>query len=47
MACWLLQVITLGAERFRCPEVLFQPNMIGIEAVGIHDTTFNSIMKVP
>ncbi|KAJ9530020.1 hypothetical protein QJQ45_023302 [Haematococcus lacustris] len=39
------QVITLGNERFRCPEVLFNPNMVGIEAVGIHDTTFNSIMK--
>ena len=40
-----VQVITLGNERFRCPEVLFNPSMIGMEAVGIHDTTFNSIMK--
>jgi len=39
------QVITIGAERFRCPEVLFQPNLIGLEAKGIHETTFNSIMK--
>merc|ERR1711900_90266 len=39
------QVITIGAERFRCPEVLFQPSMIGMEAVGIHETTYNSIMK--
>ncbi|CAL0304141.1 unnamed protein product [Lupinus luteus] len=38
-------VITIGAERFRCPEVLFQPSMIGMEAVGIHETTYNSIMK--
>lgn len=38
-------MITIGNERFRCPEVLFNPNMIGMEAVGIHDTTFNSIMK--
>jgi len=32
-------------ERFRCPEVLFQPSFIGKEASGIHDTTFQSIMK--
>ena len=38
-------VITVGNERFRCPEVLFQPHMIGKEAAGIHDTTFQSIMK--
>ena len=39
------QVITIGNERFRCPEVLFQPSMIGMEAAGIHETTYNSIMK--
>ena len=39
------QVITIGAERFRCPEVLFQPSLIGMEASGIHETTYNSIMK--
>jgi hypothetical protein len=39
------QVITIGNERFRCPEVLFSPSMVGMEANGIHDTTFNSIMK--
>jgi len=39
------QVITIGNERFRCPEVLFQPNLVGMEAAGIHETTFNSIMK--
>jgi len=38
-------VITVGNERFRCPEVLFQPNLIGMEAAGIHETTFNSIGK--
>merc|ERR1711902_66944 len=30
------QVITVGNERFRCPEVLFKPNMIGREQEGIH-----------
>nr|CAA33872.1 actin [Oryza sativa Indica Group] len=39
------QVITIGAERFRCPEVLFQPSFIGMEAPGIHEATYNSIMK--
>ena len=39
------QVITIGAERFRCPEVLYQPSMIGMENPGIHETTYNSIMK--
>merc|ERR1719394_2067027 len=38
-------VITIGAERFRCPEVLFQPTFIGMESDGIHKLTFNSIMK--
>jgi len=40
------QVITVRNERFRCPEALFQPSMIGLEAVGINQTsTYNSIMK--
>ena len=38
-------VIVIGAERFRCPEVLFQPSFIGKEASGIHDCTFQTIMK--
>lgn len=37
------QVITIGNERFRAPEALFQPSLVGNEAVGIHETTFNSI----
>ena len=32
-------------KRLRCPEVLFQPGCIDKEAGGIHDTTFQSIMK--
>jgi actin beta/gamma 1 len=38
-------VITIGNERFRCPEVLFQPALIGKEASGAHDTMFQTIMK--
>jgi actin beta/gamma 1 len=38
-------VIVIGNERFRCPEVLFQPSFIGKEASGVHDCTFQTIMK--
>jgi actin-related protein len=38
-------VIVIGSERFRCPEVLFQPSMIGKEASGIHDCCFQTVMK--
>jgi len=40
------QVITIGNERFRCPEALFQPSFLGMESAGIHETTYNSIMKI-
>merc|ERR1712233_12378 len=39
------QVITVGAERFRAPEALFQPQTLGLEQEGIHKLTFSSIMK--
>merc|ERR1711916_233238 len=39
------QVITVGNERFRCPEAMFQPSFLGMESSGIHETTYNSIMK--
>ncbi|KAM7203400.1 Actin/actin-like protein [Naviculisporaceae sp. PSN 640] len=39
------QVVTVGNERFRAPEALFQPSLIGLESGGVHVTTFNSIMK--
>jgi len=39
------QVITIGNERFRSPEVLFQPSFIGVEQAGIHSLTYESIMK--
>ena len=31
--------------RFRCPEVLFQPVLIGMESEGIHKLAYDSIMK--
>ena len=39
------QVITIGNERFRCPEALFQPSFLGMESLAIHEIIFNSIMK--
>jgi actin-related protein len=39
------QVITIGNERFRCPEVLFKPSLIGMEQDGVHLATYQSIMK--
>jgi actin beta/gamma 1 len=39
------QVITIGNERFRCPEALFQPSFLGMESCGVHETSYNSIMK--
>ena len=38
-------VIVIGNECFRCPELLFQPSFTGKEAPGIHDCTFQTIMK--
>jgi actin len=42
-------VVTIGAERFHCPEALFCPYLLGTEALcdapGIHEMTYNSIVK--
>merc|ERR1712023_455666 len=38
-------IIVIGNERFRCPEVLFQPNLTGLEMDGVADSTFQTIMK--
>ena len=37
------QVITIGNERFRAPELLFKPYLRGYEIMSIHDTIFDSI----
>jgi len=39
------QVITIGDERFRAPEALFNPSLIGLEQDGVHSLTYKSIMK--
>ncbi|XP_062540139.1 uncharacterized protein LOC134208058 isoform X2 [Armigeres subalbatus] len=37
--------ITVGQERIRCTEVLFQPSLVDLETSGIHQALFNSIMN--
>merc|ERR1712142_978292 len=39
------QIVTVGNERFRCPESMLRPAFLGMEVVGIHEGCFNSIMK--
>jgi len=39
------QRITVGNERFRCPEALFKPSFLGMEAAGIHEMIHNNIMR--
>ncbi len=39
------QVVTIGNERFRCPEALFQPSLLYSESAGIHEMAFNAITK--
>eukprot|EP01125_Pyxidicula_operculata_P016481 TRINITY_DN567_c0_g1_i1.p1 TRINITY_DN567_c0_g1~~TRINITY_DN567_c0_g1_i1.p1 ORF type:complete len:388 (+),score=43.21 TRINITY_DN567_c0_g1_i1:57-1166(+) len=39
------QSISIGNERFRCPEALFQPSLLGFQQSGIHECLYSSIMK--
>ena len=39
------KIVTLGSERFRCPEAIFRPEMASIEAAGMHAQVNNSIQK--
>jgi actin-related protein len=36
-------IITIANERFRCPEALFDPKLIGKEFKGIHEASFDTI----
>jgi actin-related protein len=37
--------IVVGNERFRCPEIMFQPSHAGLDLEGIHLHSYYSIMK--
>ncbi|KAL6120739.1 Actin-1 [Nucleospora cyclopteri] len=39
------QVAKIGSQRFRAPEILFNPPMSGLETKGIHESIFTSIQK--
>jgi len=39
------QQVSIGASRFRAPEVLFNPSLIGEESPGIHEVLMYSIQK--
>ncbi|KAJ7165866.1 actin 2 [Mycena filopes] len=39
------QVITLGEERFRTAEALFQPALLGLSTLGVHEKIYESIRK--
>ena len=38
-------IINVGSQRFRCPEALFNPTLIGLEAPGIHKMVHDSIQR--
>ena len=43
----VLCVIQVGPARFRAPELLFRPDLVGEECEGIHEvgnTTYNKII---
>ncbi|CAM8926087.1 unnamed protein product [Rhodiola kirilowii] len=39
--------IRIGVERFRCPEIFFNPNRIGIHQVGLDEMPCVSIRRLP
>ncbi|XP_020524009.1 actin-related protein 5 isoform X2 [Amborella trichopoda] len=38
--------ITLGIERFRCPEILFQPHIVGIDQAGLDEMVGISMRRL-
>ncbi|XP_028460278.1 uncharacterized protein LOC114572744 isoform X2 [Perca flavescens] len=39
------QIVTLCTERFRAPEILFKPELIGRDHYGMHESVFKSILS--
>lgn len=40
-----ISTIQIGAERFRAPEILFDPEIIGLEYPGVHQIVIDSINR--
>lgn len=38
-------MIHIGSQRFRCPEALFKPQLMGKDMKGYHDLAYGSIMQ--
>ena len=39
------QVITVGNERFRCTEPIFNPSLLGVSCVGLQDLVYGAVMR--
>nr|AAM77134.1 actin I [Opisthonecta henneguyi] len=39
------QTVSIGSQRFRCPEALFKPMLVGKQMQGFHEITYQSILK--
>ncbi|KAL7889104.1 hypothetical protein AOLI_G00040780 [Acnodon oligacanthus] len=39
------QVVSLTTERFRAPEILFKPELIGCDHYGMHESIFKSVLQ--
>ncbi|XP_029318578.1 uncharacterized protein LOC115028846 isoform X2 [Cottoperca gobio] len=39
------QIVTVSTERFRAPEILFKPELIGRDHYGMHESVFKSILS--
>ncbi|XP_031722168.1 uncharacterized protein LOC116393742 [Anarrhichthys ocellatus] len=39
------QIVTLGPERFRAPEILFKPELIGRDHYGMHESVYKCILS--
>ena len=39
------KVITVGNERFRCPEALFKPELAGVQSSGVHKQLVEAVTK--
>lgn len=39
--------ISLGAERFRCPEIIMQPAMVGVDRAGLGEAVAVALRRLP
>lgn len=39
------RTINIGSQKFRCPEALFKPELIGKDMKGYHELVYHSILE--